>query len=238
MHNLDRMMDHEYAQEYGFLNEGELGYANEVGYEGENNYEEEWEWENGITGESDEFELASELLAVGNEAELDQFLGKLISQAGRGISQFARSSLGRNLISGLKSVAKKGLPILGSMAGGFLGGPAGAALGGKLGNWATNLFEIQGEGMSHEDLEFEMARRYIRFAKSAAQSAVSQANSPAPPKQVVTQAIKQSAAQHIPGLMRNQGSMSPYGNNMGSIQGGTQSGTWTRQGNRIVIHGL
>lgn len=238
MHNLDRMMDNEYAQEYGFLNEGEMGYSNEVGYEGENHYEGEWEWENGIAAESDEFELAAELLAVGNEAELDQFLGKLISQAGRGISQFARSNLGRNLIGGLKSVAKKGLPILGSVAGGFLGGPAGAMLGGKLGNFASNLFEIQGEGMSHEDLEFEMARRYVRFAKAAAQNAVSQSGAPAPPKQIVTQAIKQSAAQHIPGLMRTQGFTGSQGNNMGSVQGGTQSGTWTRQGNRIVLHGL
>lgn len=237
MHNLDRMMDNEFAQEYGFLNEGEMGYANEMGYEGENSYEGEWEWETGLSGENNEYELAAELLTVGNEAELDQFLGKLISQVGRGLSQFAKSDLGRSLIGGLKSVAKKGLPILGQMAGTFLGGPAGAMIGGKLGNMASNLFEIQGEGMSHEDLEFEMARRYVRFAQAAAQNAVSQANTPAPPKQVVSQAIKQSAAQHIPGLMKPQGYTSPQRTGSG-FQGGAPSGTWTRQGNRIVLHGL
>jgi len=30
MHNLDRMMDNEFAQEYGFINEAETGYANEM----------------------------------------------------------------------------------------------------------------------------------------------------------------------------------------------------------------
>jgi hypothetical protein len=234
MHNLDRMMDNEFAQEYGFINEAEMGFANEMGFEEESSYEGEWEWENGTLGENNEYELAAELLSVSNEAELDQFLGKLIGQVGRGISQFAKSDLGRNLIGGLKSVAKKGLPILGKVAGTFLGGPAGAMIGGKLGNLASNLFEIQGEGMSHEDLEFEMARRYVRFAKTAAQNTASQANAPAPSRQIVTQAIKQSAAQHIPGLMKNQG----YGISNGVNTGNAQSGTWTRQGNRIILHGL
>jgi len=234
MHNLDRMMDNEFIQEYGFLNESQMGFNNEMGYEEESSYEEEWEWENAIMGENNEYELAAELLSLSNEAELDQFLGKIINQVGRGLSQFAKSDLGKNLIGGLKSVAKKGLPILGKVAGTFLGGPAGAMIGSKLGSMASNLFEIQGEGMSHEDLEFEMARRYVRFAKAAAQNTVSQANTPAPSKQIVTQAIKQSASQHIPGLMKSQGiDISQLGK-----MGNAQSGTWTRQGNRIILHGL
>ncbi len=265
MHDMDRIMNEEFNEEYGFLNEGEMGYEGE--WEGEEEWEGEWEWEGegewewegeGLNEEM-EYELAAELLAVSNEEELDQFLGKLVRRVGSGISRFAKSGIGRSLIGGLKSVAKVGLPIAGKVAGGFFGGPAGAAIGGKLGSLASRMFEIQGEGMSNEDLEFEMARRYVRMATSATRNAATAAKRGGPPKQVATNAIKTAAARHMPGLVKNRaaaitgrttGSFAGSGGGGGfggGAYGGSsyagasdtssgQSGTWRRQGNRIILY--
>ena len=61
------------------------------------------------------------------------------------------------------------------MAGGALGSMIapgiGTALGSQLGSMASNLFEMELEGMDHEQAEFETARRYVQLAASAAQNA-------------------------------------------------------------------
>ena len=278
MHDIDRIMNEEFNQEYGFLNEGEGEYEYEGEYEGEYEYEGEgegeWEWEGEYEGEYEyegegewegeyeeellneqlEYELAAELLTVSNEQELDQFLGKLVRGVGRGLSRFAKSGIGRKLIGGLKSVAKVGLPILGKAAGTFFGGPVGGMLGGKLGSMATKLFEIQAEGMSNEDLEFEMARRFVRLARASTRNTVKNVKKGGSPKGIVTKSIKQAAVKHAPGLLKPGGISQTIGTNKmmtsGSIGGGysgggggdmagTQSsGTWSRQGNKIVLYGV
>src|SRR6266481_4452691 len=63
--------------------------------------------------EQEELELASELLEVQSEDELEQFLGKLVKRAARGVSNFARSSTGRALGGILKNVAQRALPMVG-----------------------------------------------------------------------------------------------------------------------------
>lgn len=213
MHNIDRILNEaEYDHEYGYLHENEDEvYSNEQNYEYEDEWEGEWEGEGDYEAdelsheqyEQMEYELASELLAVTNEAELDQFFGKLIRRAGRGLAGFARSNVGRSLISGLKGVAKAGLPIAGKVVGGMFGGPVGGMIGSKLGTMASNLFEIQMEGMSNEDREFEVARRVVRLSTAATKRAVSTARRApnAPPRAIATSAIKKAAAQHAPGLL-------------------------------------
>src|SRR5688572_14599842 len=57
-----------------------------------------------------ESELAQELLEITNEAELEQFLGKLVSSAVKGVGSFMKSGAGRALGGVLKSVAKTALP--------------------------------------------------------------------------------------------------------------------------------
>ena len=54
---------------------------------------EEYEYgdSEGVFDEATEMEMASELLAVSDEAELDQFLGGLIKKAGRAIGRFGRA---------------------------------------------------------------------------------------------------------------------------------------------------
>src|SRR5271165_2889748 len=44
-----------------------------------------------LFGETEQMELASELLEVTNEAELDRFLGDLIQRAGQAVGKFIRS---------------------------------------------------------------------------------------------------------------------------------------------------
>src|SRR5882724_3409873 len=97
MHNIDRTVDEmEYAGEYGQLpGQGEMfedEYGNEREYAGENEsvYEDEGEFQ-GEEHEYDhedeysdhevnEMELATELLSVNNEEELEEFLGGLFKR--------------------------------------------------------------------------------------------------------------------------------------------------------------
>ena len=57
----------------------------------------EWSGESGggVLGETDEIEIAAELLEVRDEQELDQFLGNLIKKVGRAVGTAVRSPIGR-----------------------------------------------------------------------------------------------------------------------------------------------
>lgn len=212
MHNTDRILNED-EYEYGFLNESDMEYGNPYGYESgfagewewEGDFEEEWESSSAVFSPEMEYELAAELLAVNNEYELDQFLGRLVKRAARGVSNFARSPVGRSLIGGLKAVAKTALPIAGKAAGTFFGGPLGGAIGGKLGSMAANLFEMNLEGMSNEDREFEVARRVVRLSGAATQNAVRQIRNGqargVPPPRLAMNALKGAASKHAPGLL-------------------------------------
>jgi hypothetical protein len=119
------------------------------------------------SGEALELELASELLEVTNEQELDHFLGGLISKVGKGIGSFVHSPIGQALGGVLKDAAKKALPIAGSALGSVVGGPVGGMIGGKLASAAGNMFGLELEGLSPEDREFEEARGFVRLASEA-----------------------------------------------------------------------
>ncbi|HJV36394.1 hypothetical protein [Geomonas sp.] len=193
--------------------EGEMGeYESEMGeYEGEaGEYEGEGEYENMEFGnefefgesegevplsESMEMELAAELLSVSNEAELEQFLGGLIKKVGG----FVKGPIGRALGGVLKTVAKKALPIVGGAIGSWVAPGVGTAIGSKLGSMASNLFEMELEGLSNEDREFEVARRVVRLASSAARHAA-RAPQHIPPQQVARKAVLAAARRHAPGL--------------------------------------
>ena len=97
-------------------------------------------------------------------------------EVAKGVSNFAKSGIGKTLIGGLKSIAKKALPIAGGALGNFLVPGLGGAIGSKLGGMASNLFELELEGLSNEDREFEVARRFVQFASDAARKAASAAS--------------------------------------------------------------
>ncbi|MBO9702378.1 MAG: hypothetical protein J7604_19365 [Sporocytophaga sp.] len=215
-HELGHEYGHEFGHEYGH----ELGheYGHELGHEGE-----------GPFHETMEMELATELLEVSNEAELEQFFGKLVRGAIGAASSFARSSAGKALGGILKNVAKKALPVLAGAAGGALLGPAGAAIGGKLGSFAANAFELELEGLSAEDREFEIARAFVRFAGDAAQNAARYGRG-GDPNQIARNAYNYAAKRYAPGLLNGWGNQYPQ--RRGRIP---RSGRWERRGNAIII---
>src|SRR4051812_12643022 len=62
--------------------------------------------------ESNEMELAAELLEVTNEAELEEFLGNVFKAVGSTIGRFARSDTGRALTGIVRNAARDALPTL------------------------------------------------------------------------------------------------------------------------------
>lgn len=66
------------------------------------------------------------------------------------------------------------------------------------------MFELELEGLSNEDREFEVARRFVRFASDATRRASSAAAAGASPKAAVGNALKQAAYNHAPGLLRKR----------------------------------
>lgn len=177
-----------------------------------------------------EMELASELLNVQSEAELDQFLGKLFKKAAGAVSKFAKSSTGKALGGMLKGLAKKALPIAGSAIGSFIAPGIGTAIGGKLGAMAGNLFELELEGLSAEDREFEVARAFVRFAGNAARRASGTGGHPV---KAARNSIVSAARRYAPGLLVSNNTYNYPGDT-----GGDESGNWYRDGNRIILEGV
>jgi hypothetical protein len=227
MHDFDRTMQ---EFEYEFQDENEFENEYESEFEFENEYESNDEWESPFS-ESQEIDLASELLTVDNEEELEQFLGKLVRGAAKGVGKFMKSPAGKALGGILKSAAKKALPIAGGALGTFIGGPAGSALGSKLGALAGNALGLELEGLSPEDQEFEMARGFVRFAGQAAKNLNASSprgfSSPAAARKAVFQAAKVYA----PGLLRKGGS----NGRKGRCNCQASKGTWYRKGNTIIL---
>jgi hypothetical protein len=177
----------------------EFEYSNEFGGQGEQfEYEAEWSPEAGIN-ESEELELATELLGVTTEVELDRFLGNLVGRVGRAVRSFANSSVGQALGGVLKGVAKKALPLAGGAVGAYFGGPLGAKIGTGLANAAGNALGLEGE-LAHEDRELAGAKQFVRLA---AQSAASAAAAPpgSDPRTVAQQAAVNAARVLAPGLL-------------------------------------
>lgn len=228
MHDLDQTLN---AAEYE-MDDYEMGdFEEEYDEEFEEEYEafDAYEFE-GVFDEAEEMDLAAELLTVSDEYEMEQFIGNLIKKAGRKIRKFAKSSTGRALGGILKKVAGKALPIVGRAAGTFLGGPAGGAIGGKLASAAGKAFGLELEGLSPEDQEFEVARRFVRLAGDAAKKAA-QLPGNTPANKAAMMAVKSAAKKHAPGLLSQAQNRRPGGGRM-------SSGKWIRRGRKIILMGV
>lgn len=149
-----------------------------------------------------ELQAAAELLEITSDAELDQFIGKLIKRAGRSAGRFIRSDAGRALGGLLRTTAKKALPVLGGAIGGHFGGTRGTQLGSRIAIRAGRLFGLELEGMSPEDMEFETARRVVRLANRAA-ARLATLPSTTPPQRAAKTALATAARRHAPGLLRH-----------------------------------
>ncbi|HSQ59137.1 MAG TPA: hypothetical protein VLT84_01675 [Acidobacteriota bacterium] len=226
----------EYGETGEFLEMGELGEMNESPF-----------------SESEEMELAAELLEITNEAELNHFLGGLIRKVGRTVGKVVRSPIGQALGGVLKKVAKTALPMAGAALGNLVVPGVGGMIGGKLASAAGSMFGLELEGLSAEDREFEVARRYVRLAGATTRRALS-----APPRvnpaSAASAALRSAARQHAPGLPTAaivggssiaSGYPTPYptpgpgvdGFAGGSVAGSGRSGRWFRRGRRIILLG-
>ncbi|MCB0573831.1 MAG: hypothetical protein KDC61_04610 [Saprospiraceae bacterium] len=235
MHNTDRVVP-EFENEYGFeLDE----FENEFDPE----YEEAFEDVSEFSGEDyesplselNELELATELLGVTNEAQMDEFMHKLVKKSG----PVAREAMKRRPFwNFLRRGLGKLVPIAGRVVGGLIGGPLGARIGGKIGTGAARLFRLELEGLSPEDQEFELARAYVNFASNAAQKAALNHRKGMDPKKAVQKALAEAASIHAPGLLETNtnelGGMEPRHGSTGSSSIPAQ-GTWFRRGDRIYL---
>ena len=131
---------------------------------------EELEFEDEELEEAQELESAAELLSIGSEGELDQFLGSLIRKAARSVGRSVRAASGNSLGGLLKGIARRALPMVATAIGGPVGGLA--AKGGL--DAAMKAFGLELEGLSEEDQELELARRYVRLANGAARRVLRQ----------------------------------------------------------------
>jgi hypothetical protein len=217
---------YEYAGEqegyYGEQEGGPYEYTGEQeGYYGEQEggpYEYAGEQE-GVFNEAQEMELASELLSVTNEAELDHFFGPLLA----GLAGPVAQALG----GVLKGVASQALPMVASLLGNI-----GGARRSELGNEAERIFGLEMEGMSQEDQEFEAARRFVRLGIESIQQAL---NSPPTqsPLDIAQQAVEAAARLHAPGLLGE-----PFDGFGRHPRNRRRRGSWYRRGNRIVLVGV
>jgi type IV secretory pathway TrbL component len=184
------------------------------------------EFEGGLFGEAGEMELAASLLEVTGEAELEQFLGRLISKAAGAAGSALRAPVGRALSGILKNAARAALPRAGTLLGTMIGGSAGGALGGKLATAAGPLFGLELEGLSPEDQEFEVARRFVRFAGEAAKHAATSSAS-LEPRAAAEAAMIQAARRYAPGFTGQR--TIPVGRRS------ARTGRWVRAGQNIIV---
>lgn len=225
MHDIDRTLT-------------ELDPEMEEYYETDQSEFDEYEYgdSEGVFDEATEMQMASELLAVSDEAELEQFLGGLIKKAGRAIGKFVKTPTGQALTGMLKGAAKKYLPTVAGAVGTAFGGPVGAALSSQLTSQANWIFGLELEGLSPEDQEFETAKHYVRWAGEAAKNAAL-APPTADPVTAAKSAAVTAAQQHAPGLLRS--APRPPAMGMGGRVRRGRSGRWFRlKGDVIVLRGV
>jgi hypothetical protein len=204
MHDLDRTQLEADQFEYGFGFESGMYGEAEMG---------------GAFDETEVMGLASELLGVTSEAELDQFLGDLFRRGARAVGGFLRSPTGQALGGMVKDVARQALPTVGRAVGSRFGGAAGGDIGGQIASGLGSLFGLELEGMSYEEQEFEAAQKLVRVAGAAAANAAA-APSTASPEAAAKTALMAAAKQFAPGLLRILGRLRSRLGRIPGIAGG------------------
>lgn len=170
----------------------------------------------------DELMFAATLLEVAGEDELDGYFDDMITALGRSGRIAPGTPAGQSLRRALSGAARivlaprnggpasPGAPVRPLIE--MLGRDGGADLKAR----AARVFGIELEGMSPEDKEFELARRFVGFAADA----IRRADAATPGRAGLETALQQAARQHAPGLLRCAA---------------RQSGRWRREGSRIIV---
>lgn len=233
MHDIDRAMyemHQEHQQEQGGQPQGEWE-SWEV-HEANEAHEQEHEQHDG-----QEMGLAAELLEVRTDAELDRFLGDLVSGAVSAGRAFVNSDTGRAVGGLLRSAAKQALPAVGGALGNLIAPGVGGQLGSRAASWLANRLEL--EGLSHEDREFEAARAFVRFADDTVRQAAAAPPSMAP-AQVAVQSAMAAAQRQLPAMVPVLRRLSPPGaplpvTTLGRARRAGRSGRWVRRGATITL---
>lgn len=189
----------------------------------------------GILDEDEEMALAAELLNVSDDEELEQFFGKIFKKAKRWGKKMNRAT-GGLLGKALRKVAKKALPVVGGALGNFIVPGAGGLIGAKLASHAGKMFGLELEGMDQDEQEFEVARKFVRFASQAAADAADN-EAFMSPQQAVRQAIVSSSRLHAPGLAHSRGRNTRGRDHRSNRSGHSSAGRWVRQGRNIILTG-
>lgn len=223
MHDIDRVqLEADYEGDF----EGEY----EGDFEMENDEYGELEWmgeAEAVFNEAEEMEMASHLMEIADEQELDQFLGSLIRRAGRALGGFVQSPDGQAIGGILKGAVRQLLPRAASAVGSAIGGPLGAQISSGLSSLAGNELELEAEGWDQEDREYEGAKQFVRLAADTVRNALA-AGPYAEPAAAAQAAIAQAASTLAPGLLQSP----PAG------PGAGMSGRWVRRGSTIVLYGV
>lgn len=171
-------------------------------------------------GETEE-ELAAELLEATSDEELDHFFGGLM----KGAKRLLKSPAGKMLGGALRGIAKKALPLAGKTLGNMFVPGLGGAVGGQLGGMLGNAFE--GEGLSEDEVQLEVAKRVVRTARQAAAQVARDPRAISDARAAVQSGLGTALKRNLPGLL-----------NAGPLGASTRnSGRWYRRGNRIIIVG-
>jgi hypothetical protein len=250
MHDIDRTQPMLQQNEYEFNFESDYESGQAEAYEA-----------GAPVGDAETMELASELLEVQDEEELEQFLGSLVQKVGSAVSRaagavrdFSNTPTGQALVGVLKDAAKTALPALATTVGTAYGGPVGGQIANLAAQGIGSALGLELEGLSNEDQHFEAAQQVIRLATDAAQQAAALRNTPGTPQQKAKAAFIEAAKTYAPGLIRPVGANGngnrPIGMGMsGAAQGPLASphvghhrrrtsGRWTRRGDTLVLMGV
>ena len=177
-----------------------------------------------VFSKEEELQLAKELLAVGSEEELEQFLGNVFKSAWQGVKKAGSTlaKVAKPLGGALKAVARTALPFVGGALGSMIPIPGvGTALGAALGRAVGNALELELEAGAPADRELEMARRFVRIAGQAARLATEGDGSARAVESALTRALHQQLPHFRPAAPQQEG----------------ESGRWRRRGKRIVVMG-
>ena len=184
-------------------------------------------------GESEEMQLASQLMELETEEEFENFLTDLISGVAKAAGGFINSTAGKALGGLLKGAAKKLLPLAGTAVGGFFGGPLGAGLGGNIAGTVAGALEMEAD-----EMEWEAAKTFVRLAADAARNTALSPEGETP-EDTAHQAVSNSAQKIAPVLIAppvpQPMPMAPTWSGYGSRHHG---GRWIRRGNQIVLFGV
>jgi hypothetical protein len=181
-----------------------------------------------VFNESEQMNLAAELMEVSSEQELENFLGDFIKKAANTVGGFISSPTGQALGGLLKGVAKQVLPMAGQALGGLVGGPAGAQIGGQLAQQASGMFEAESG-----EQEWEASNTFVKLASEAVKNAA-QAPQNANPFAVAKKAVIDAAKIHAPGILNTASSGAPDEPSTGK----GHTGRWVRHGKRIILLGV